>query len=280
MAGKSFADMLESIPREVIYTIVLIAMIVPLLRPLGLPVPVSKPIRDWYDAIESLPPGSIVLVSHCNLGAYPAFESMQIATLHHLFSRPLKIVFFSVDNTGLVVYDTLISKVDPKSYGKVYGVDYFHIGYIPGGETAMKALADDFKAAVPSDYTGTPISQIPMAANIRNIRDFAMVICFTSAGEVSIGWVRQWVVVRPEIKYLCCVLDMMLPTMRPYYEAKQVTVLTGSAAGGEYEFLIGKPGSGIKKADAFTGAQLILLVFIIIGNIAAIAKRMGKGGVR
>ncbi|MCS7368643.1 MAG: hypothetical protein NDF57_02940 [archaeon GBS-70-058] len=280
MAGKSIIDVLENIPREVIYTIVLIAMILPLLRPLGLPVPVSEPIKKWYDAIESLPPGSLVLISHCNLGAYPAFDSMQVATLHHLFSRPVKLVFFSIDATGLVVYDTLLSKVDPKAYGKVYGVDYFHIGYIPGGETAMKALAEDFKAAVPSDYKGTPIDQIPMAKDIKDIRDFTMIICFTSAGETSIGWIRQWIVVRPEIKYLCCVLDMMLPTMRPYYEAGQVAALTGSAPGGEYEFLIGKPGSGIKKADAFTGAQLILLVFIIIGNIASIAKRMGKGGVR
>jgi len=280
MAGKSIIDVLENIPREVIYTIILIAMIIPLLRPLGLPVPVSEPIKKWYDAIESLPPGSLVLISHCNLGAYPAFDSMQVATLHHLFSRPVKLVFFSIDATGLVVYDTLLSKVDPKAYGKVYGVDYFHIGYIPGGETAMKALAEDFKAAVPSDYKGTPIDQIPMAKDIKDIRDFTMIICFTSAGETSIGWIRQWIVVRPEIKYLCCVLDMMLPTMRPYYEAGQVAALTGSAPGGEYEFLIGKPGSGIKKADAFTGAQLILLVFIIIGNIASIAKRMGKGGVR
>jgi hypothetical protein len=280
MAGKSIIDVLENIPREIIYTIVLIAMAIPLIRPLGLPVPVSEPIRKWYNEIESLPPGSIVLVSHCSLGSYPAFDSMQVATLHHLFSRPVKLVFFSIDATGLAVYDILLSKVDPKAYGKVYGVDYFHIGFIPGGETAMKALAEDFKAAVPSDYKGTPISQIPMAANIRNIHDFTALICFTSAGETSIGWIRQWIVVRPEIKYLCCVLDMMLPTMRPYYEAKQVTVLVGSAPGGEYEFLLGKPGSGIKKADAFTGAQLILLVFIIIGNIAAIAKRMGKAGVR
>ncbi|MEM3985386.1 MAG: hypothetical protein QXR39_01155 [Candidatus Methanomethylicia archaeon] len=278
MAGKSFIDILEEVPREVLYTIVLIAMIIPLLRPLGLPVPVSAPVMEWYNAIEAIPPGSYILVSHCSLGAFPAFESMQVATLHHLFSKPIKLVFFSIDATGLIVYDMLMSKVDPKIYGKTYGVDYFHIGYIAGGETAMKALADDFKAAVPSDYKGTPLSQIPMAANINNIRDFYMVICFTSAGETSIGWIRQWVTMRPEVKYLCCVLDMMLPTMRPYYEAKQITALVGSAPGGEYEFLIGKPGSGIKKADAFSGAHLVILVFIILGNIAHLAKRMRKGG--
>lgn len=278
MAGKSFIDVLEEIPREVLYTIVLIAMIIPLLRPLGLPVPVSAPIKEWYDAIEAMPPGSYVLVSHSALGSYPAFESMQIATLHHLFSKPVKVVFFSIDATCLIVYDTLLSKVDPKAYGKTYGVDYFHIGYIAGGETAMKALAEDFKAAVPADYKGTPLDQIPMAKDIRNIRDFYMVICFTSAGETSIGWVRQWVTVYPAIKYLCCVLDMMLPTMKPYYDAKQITALVGSAPGGEYEFLIGKPGSGIKKADAFSGALLVVLVFIILGNIASLAKRMRKVG--
>lgn len=278
MAGKSFIDILEEVPREVLYTIVLIAMIIPLLRPLGLPVPVSAPVMEWYKAIEAIPPGSYVLISHCSLGAFPAFESMQVATLHHLYSKPVKLVFFSIDATGLIVYDMLMSKVDPKAYGKTYGVDYFHIGYIAGGETAMKALAEDFKSAVPADYKGTPLSQIPMAEKLYNIRDFYMVICFTSAGETSIGWVRQWVTMRPEVKYLCCVLDMMLPTMRPYYEAKQVTALVGSAPGGEYEYLIGKPGTGIKKADAFSGAHLVILVFIILGNIAHLAKRMRKTG--
>ncbi|MEM3393971.1 MAG: hypothetical protein QXY79_02890 [Candidatus Methanomethylicia archaeon] len=66
--------------------------------------------------------------------------------------------------------------------------------------------------------------------------------------------------------------------MRPYYEAKQITALGGSARVVEYEFLIGKPGSCIKKGDAFSGAHLGILVFIILGNIAHLAKRMRKGG--
>lgn len=272
MARKSIMDIIEDLPREILYTIVLVAMAIPLIRPLGLPVPVSAPVMEWYRAIEAIPPGGIVLISHCSLGAFPAFESMQIATLHHLYTKPVKIVFFSIDATGLIVYDILMSKIDPKAYGKVYGVDYFHIGYIAGGETAMKALAEDFRAAVPADYKGTPLAQIPMAAGIRNIHDFHTLICFTSAGETSIGWVRQWVTMRPAIRYLCCVLDLMLPTMRPYYDAKQVAALVGTAPGGEYEYLIGRPGTGIKKADAFTGVHMILLAFIILGNVITLSK--------
>ena len=33
--------------------------------------------------------------------------------------------------------------MDPTTYGKVYGVDWIDLGYIPGSEPAMRAFGDD-----------------------------------------------------------------------------------------------------------------------------------------
>jgi len=271
---KTLLDWFEAAPRELLYTVVAIALIIPLVHPLGLPVPVQPEMQSWYDIIDSLPEGANVLYAICSLSSYPAFESVQVATLHHLFIKNAHVFIYGVDATTLVTYQQTIQSINPESYGKEYGVDYMFTGYVPGGETAMKSVGENFKAAVPADNSGTPLDQIPMCENIHDATDFDLLICITSAGETATGWIRQWVTPYGT-KYINCVLDMMLPSIQPYVP-QQVKALIGSAMGGQYEFLLGRPGPGLKQQDAFTGGHLVLMAFIIMGNVAAIARRMGS----
>ncbi len=266
-ARRSVLEWIEAMPREVIYTILLICLIVPLIRPLGLPVPVSPRVREWHEYVEKLPDGAYVLFSiDYGVGSLPALEPFAVATAHDLFMRNVKVVFMTTYTDGPICYESLIKKVNPEAYGKKYGEDYVFLGYIPGGETAMKAIAENLRAQVPRDYHQTPLDQIPMMKGVNKATDFAMVITVTPSGDVSQGWARQWASAYG-VTYLCCVLAMMLPTMEPYYP-RYCKALTDAARAGEYEFLIKKPGEGIKKLDAFSSAHIMLITFIIIANIA------------
>ena len=276
--AKSPLEYIESLPREIIYTILIICLAVPLVKPLGLPVPISSRVKEWHQYVEGLPDGAYVLVSvDYGVGSLPALEPFMVATLHDLFERNVKVVIMTLYSDGPICYESLITKVNPDAYGKQYGVDYVFLGYIPGGETAMKAVAENLHAAVPTDYYGTPLNQIPMLKDISGASDFAMVISVTPSGDVAQGWIRQWVTPYG-ITYMSCVLAMMMPTMEPYYPA-QVKALTDAGRAGEYEYLIGKPGSGIRKLDAFSVAHIMLIIAIIIANIAYFAlKAQKKGG--
>jgi len=273
--GKSLLEYIEAPPREFIYTILLIILSLPLVRPIGLPIPVSARIREYHEYIANLPDGAYVFVSvDYGVSSLPAFEPFMMATMHDLFAKNVKVVFATLYTDGPICYRSAIEKVNPDAYGKKYGEDYVFLGYVPGGETARKALAEDLHAAVPADAKGTPIDQIPMLKGIKGASDFDLLICLTPSGDVAIGWIRQWVTPYG-IKYLCVVLAMMMPTIEPYYP-EQVKALCGADRGGEYEFLIGKPGPGIKKADSFSIGHIVLMIFIILANIAYFSLKMQR----
>ena len=60
---KEFARWMVSIDRRIIFVLIALATLLPLLHPFGLPIKVSPEVRGVYDYIESLPEGSVFLLS-------------------------------------------------------------------------------------------------------------------------------------------------------------------------------------------------------------------------
>ena len=56
-------ERLTSIDRRIVFVMIALAVIIPIIRGLGLPVRVSNEVRQLYEAIDALPPGSKVLIS-------------------------------------------------------------------------------------------------------------------------------------------------------------------------------------------------------------------------
>ena len=54
---------MRSLDRRVIYLLALLVVVVPLLSPFGLPLAISPEVKQAYDALLALPPGTRVLVS-------------------------------------------------------------------------------------------------------------------------------------------------------------------------------------------------------------------------
>jgi hypothetical protein len=52
---------LQTIPREILYILMIISMIVPLLYPLGLPLPISSQTKSFYDSLNTLEEGDVML---------------------------------------------------------------------------------------------------------------------------------------------------------------------------------------------------------------------------
>jgi len=277
--GKTIIERLEDIPREILYAILLIVFVIPLVRPLGLPVPISPNVRTWYETIDSLPPGSVVMVDFgYSGGGEPELGPMAVAVYHHIFRKgDIKVITMSTSIEGPQLWDKAIAEVRPEQrWGAEYGVDYIHIGYIAGTETAMAAIGKDLRATTSTDYRGTPLDQYPIMDDIVDANDFDLLLCYTTGGDQSEGWVRQWQTVYGT-RYMCSVLAMMVPTMLPYQNAGQIISVTSGAQAGEMEGLVGIPARGIKSADVITLTHLLLIGYVLIGNIAALIHR-GQGG--
>jgi len=275
--GTGFWRRLEDVPREVLYAILLIVFIVPMLNPIGFPVPISAEVKKWHDTIQALPAGSTIMIDFgYSGGGEPELGPMAVAVYHDIFKKGgLKAITMSTSIEGPLLWDKVIAEVNPGKYGAKYGVDYIHIGYIAGTETAMAAVGKDLRATTNTDYKGNPLDQYPIMQGIKDASSFKLLICYTTGGDQSEGWVRQWYTPY-KVPYLCSVIAMMVPTMLPYRKADQIVSLTAGAEAGQMELLLGMPGRGIKSADVITLTHILVFAFVIMGNIAYYGRKMSE----
>jgi len=276
MSEKNIFDKLGDIPREVLYTVLLLVFIYPMIFPIGLPVPISSNVRTWYQTIDNLPAGATVLIDFgYSGGGEPELGPMAVAVYHHLFRRgDIKVIAMSTSIEGPQLWDKAMTEVNPQSYGAVYGEDYIHIGYLTGVETAMAAVGKDLRATTSTDYHGNSLDQYPIMNGIAGAESFDLLICYTTGGDQSEGWVRQWYTVY-NTPYLCSVLAMMVPTMLPYQNAGQIVAVTSGSQAGQMELLVNVPARGIKSADVITLTHILCIVYVLVGNLGYFGKKAG-----
>lgn len=268
-------EKLTSLPREIVLGLVLISMIIPTLKPLGLPLMVGTMAKDWYDTVDALPEGSIVLFDiGFGAGGYPSLGPATIASFHQFFEKNLKVIIMATAIEGSMMYPLIMDAVQPETrYGAVYGEDYAFIGYIAGGQTAMAGVLGDLHAIVTVDYKGTPINQITLLKDVKGSEDYVLVSYITTSGDTSEGWVYQaYSAYNKDV--VGGFLSMMTPTMKPYYDTRQLLgVLDGVKGAADMEFLTGHPGDAIKSSDVLSFSQTLVVIFIIVGNIAYFGAR-------
>lgn len=276
--SKTIWDRLEDIPREVLYGILIVTFIMPMLFPIGFPVPITPEVQRWYDTIDKLPNGSVIMIDFgYSGGGEPELGPMAVAVYHHIFKRGgIKAITMSTSIEGTLLWDKAMAEVNPAQYGKKYGVDYIHIGYITGGETAMAAVGKNIRATTTTDYKRTSLDQYPIMEGVNEAKDFDLLICYTTGGDQSEGWVRQWYTTY-KTPYLCAVLAMMVPTMLPYQKAGQIVSLVSGAQAGQMELLVKIPARGIKSADVITMTHLLCIALVVVGNVAYFGKKFSGG---
>jgi hypothetical protein len=258
------------------YLLLFIVVGAPLIRPLGLPLPITAPVLALYNKIESLPPGSVVLFEYgVGAASWPEHGPSIIAVLKHLLSKNVKIILISLYTAeGPTLFATRI-KPAIASYleKKTYGVDYVDFGFVTGYETAMAAIAEDMHKALPRDVYGTPVDQIPLMKNVRSARDLALVI----ATGYCEPYIRQFYTPYG-VPVAIMTWGMNAPGYMPYISAGQLCgMVAGIRAAAEYEILIKSPGEASASSDALSLSHLFIVVLIVIGNIQYYLTRR-RGG--
>jgi hypothetical protein len=251
---------------RLIHALLVLVILFPLFRPLGLPLTITKPVKDAYDLVESLPKGSIVL--HANDVA-PSNEAENwcqlLAMVKHNVSKGHRIILVSTVAEGPMYSDRIRREVaEPAGY--LYGKDIVVLPYRAGGETAVTALAEDFQGTYKADYYGTPSSQLPLMQEVKGMKDIAMIGCWTS-GDLGLWYIRQ-----VEAKYktptVTGIVAVGLTLYGPFQASGQLKgLLLGQAGAAEYETLIKSPGKGLAAMDAQATGHLYMILLIVIGNI-------------
>lgn len=282
MSGRiSLGKVLES--RELLYTLLLLSVILPLLHPIGIPIEISVRTRDVYNYVEKLKPGCHVYIEvYYEVAARGELEPNLIALTKHLFDKGCRIVYGSLSAFGVVAFSLFRAGAADLFADKVYGRDYVYLGYIAGGEAATASLAKSIKGTISVDNYGNRLEDLPLMKEVDKATDFDLVVIVSSGTDIFAFYVRQW-----HTPYgaplLFVALSVIGPSIEPFVGAKQaIGMLVGQRAAAEYEVLVGRLGLGMASMDAQSTSHMLILAFIVIGNVVYWSKRLSsrRGGAR
>lgn len=279
------------IDRRIIYLLVAIGALVPIIKPIGLPVVPTSPVRGVFDRVEELGSEDAVMISFdYGPSSEPELNPMADAIMRHLFMRDVKVVVVAIFPLGGVSMAIREVEKIAGEFDLEYAVDYVNLGYKDGGQAAMKAMGVSIRDVFPYDVEGTATDGMPLVMAIENYDDLAVVISLAT-GIIGEWWANlinaQFGV---DVAVGCTAVSA--PKYYAYLRSGQMIGLLGGLKGAsEYEkLLIDKYPQALakyeepaeKKMSAITGmdvqsiVHLIIIAFIIFGNTMYFVTRKGQ----
>ena len=266
---------MAQIDRRIIYLIVGGLVVALLLGKVRFPVTPAEEVVQAYQAVDELPPGSVILFSiDYDAASMPELQPLLHAMLKHAFRKGLKVLMLGHWPLGLPLGQLALEE-EARRFNKVYGEDYVFLGYRPGLAAVILNLGKEIRTVFSSDHAGTPLDSLPMMRNIHNYNDIALIVGL-EAGAVGDYWV-QFAQARYGEKIILGTTAVVTPDMYPYLQAGQIVGLIGGMKGAaDYEALVNAPGPASLGMPAQTVVHVVILIFIIIGNIGYFAQRMRR----
>jgi hypothetical protein len=281
---------LTKINRRYIFLLVAVAVIVPLVITMKLPSIPGKYTVKLYDFIDNIPPQGqpVLIAADYSPSMMPELQPMLLAVLRHCFYKKIRVIVLTLDPNGAALSEAALKEVAPE-YGAVNGVDYAFLGFKPGSAIVMMSIGENIRQAFPTDFYGTPLDSLPMMANVRNYADIPLVMSIAGSA-ITQGWINY-----AHTRYHASVgagcTAVSTADYYPFLQAGQlVGLLNGMKGASEYEYLNEKNGYlneknqdpkisrvASKGMNAVSIVHLLLMVFIIMGNIGYLVIRHNQG---
>ena len=268
---KNIIELILSIgkvDRRWIFVVIGLAVLLPLFFPLGLPIRATNATQLVYDAVDDLEPNSKVLVSfEYGPSTKPEIHPMAIAILRHLFTNNQKVYVTCLWPDGQFMAEDALTEIAEQEFGLTYGQDYVLLGFRPGNEAVVKGIVSNLRKLYTTDARGTLVDQIPMMANVNKVKDFDFIFSASAGYPGTIEWV-QYAADPTGVPMSTGTTSIQVNDVMPYVQSGQVKgILAGMPGAAEYEALIGSPGIGTSGMDAQSIAHLVIVIFIVFGNI-------------
>lgn len=258
---------LAALDRRWIFLLIALSVAVPMFFPLNLPVEVSSPVKAFYDAVEEVPEGSVVLMSFdYGPGTKVECHPMAEAALYHFFRRHCRVVAIALWPEGALFAREAFTEIAAELNLKE-GTDFVNLGYKNGGEVILRGMAEDFRSIYSQDMAGHPLDTLPLMKDVRGWNSIAMV-CDWSMGKPGLLEFVRVVATQYGRPLIAGTTAVTTPEAYPFLNSGQVQGLLGGLRGaGEYEALLKRPGSATRGMDAQSAAHFAVAALIILANI-------------
>ena len=290
MADQSFFEKAQKIDRRWIFLFIAIGVIVPLAMPdCGLKEEPTPEVQSIFDRVEGLEDelgrrGRVLLAMDFDPPSEPELLPMATSFMRHLAIRGHQIYFTTLWAVGVQEIYTIWELLEEEFPEYQYGVDFVALGFKVGGQGVIQSMVNDIRRVYMTDMDGVSIDNIPMMDEINTLADFDLIL------NVSAGFpgLKEWILFGSDptgVPIAGGVTAVSAPLLYPYYPNQMLGIKGGLKAAAEYEALL-QPVmeehfgdisafvfAGTRRMGAQTAAHLIIILFILIGNIAYFGSR-------
>ncbi len=291
---------LKSLDRRWVFLFVALGVALPMIFKIDIPVVPGKAVLGLHNFVEEkLPEGTRCFLSFdYDPASEPELGPSAIAILLHMFRNNLKpmcggnwplggemaeAALASATQIYEQTYEELkaAGKLAPGAPAKlVKGQDYVNLGYKPGAVIHVKALVSDFMGPYPADREGNPTKDMPIFQNEGgkkfSMSDVGIIVSFTA----GTGGIEAFINVAGDHKRPMAAgcTSVNIPRFVTYLQTGQLVGMTGGLPGAaEYESLVNYMGRGREGMAPQSISHLVIMLFIIIGNLAYIAEQRKAG---
>jgi len=194
MSEKKWYHLSTNAQDSVVYLMIIVLCGYVVLQPLGLPLAINESTQHFYDTLNNIPEGSVILWNEGYMVS--AFVSgSQVALYRQFFDlmreKDVNVIFLSscVDGPlgGALIQKLLDAGVDKTD--TEYGKDYVNLGWLPGFEAVLAAIAQDIQSVTEEDAYGTPVGNLELMQGLTT--DDLYLLGFSCGVSVD-PWMRQW----------------------------------------------------------------------------------------
>lgn len=268
-------DILMNVDRRVIFLIIALAVAVPILLPLNLPIGSSREADAYYDEMEALKAGDVIIFSFdYEPDTMAELDPMSIATLRHAFRKDVRVISLTNYAGGVGIAERILGQT-AEEFDKKYGVDYVFLGYNPDWSATMLRMGESIKSTFPTDHYRTSTDEIPLLDDADSYAQVELLVAVT-ASALAEYWVI-WAGGKYGQKVISGATAIQAVLVYPYFQTGQLSGFLGGLKGAaEYERRIGRDGAGVSGMDAQSMAHLLIVVLIILGNIGFLIHRRAQ----
>ena len=290
---------LGKLDRRLIFILVGLSVLIPLIKPDWVNIPIKTTINTQivFNELNKLNEGDKVLVSfEYGASTKPEIHPMSVAVLQHLFSKGVKVYTVPLWPEGLMMAKYAIEEVvESNLFDIKEHIDYVSLPCKAGGEVIIRGIATDLRSIFTQDVNNILLEKIPMMEGVNKVSDFDFVFDLSAGVPGNAEWV-QFACDEHNVPLSSGCTSIMVTDAIPYVESGQIRgILAGMPGAAEYEQMVFKhlndnkenilsdavilPGKATSRMSAQSIAHVLMVLFIILGNISYYILRKSKNNV-
>ena len=287
---KNIFIKLGQLDRRFIFFLIGLSVLIPLIKPgwVNIPIKTTSNSEIVFKELNNLNEGDKVLVSfEYGASTKPEIHPMSVAVLQHLFSKGVKVYTVPLWPEGLMMAKYAIEEVVTSNLFNIKEhIDYVSLPYKAGGEIIIRGIATDIRSIFTQDINNILLKDIPMMDGVNKVTDFDFVFDLSAGTPGNAEWV-QFACDEHNVPLSSGCTSIMVTDAIPYVESGQIRgILAGMPGAAEYEQMVFKylnniedskylnkdiqviPGKATSRMSAQSIAHLLMVIFIVLGNIS------------